>query len=250
MERSPLFWPLRAAASAFTGFESWPSVDDYDRAAGEEFPVRFREQPPRPRRRGRRGPVEITSLYEGRIHLEGWIPTRPASWHDFFNLLVWLSFPRAKRQLSARQAGTLAQWVTPGARGLPGRRTREQDGLAILDEGGMLLLVEEAAAPEIQAGLDARQGDAVADVIATGRAVALVFGHAVYEQLALGGPLVRAMTHTLSSTGPLPANAEARVALADQLLQAALRQPESFCDPASFRSLPVDERLLGGHVSA
>ncbi|EYF02537.1 DUF3025 domain-containing protein [Chondromyces apiculatus] len=249
MERSRLFWPVSAAAQAFSGFADWPSIEDYDRAVGAGLPVAIREQPPRPkRRRGReREVIEVSGLYEGRIHLEGWLPTRPRSWHDFFNLLVWASFPRAKRQLSARQAATLAQWVAPGVRELPGRRTREQDGLAILDEGGLLLLVEAGAAGEVREGLAGRAAGPVAEAIGAGRAVALLFGHAVYEQIARGGPPVRAMTEVLEVAGALPREAQARVALADARLHEVLEDPESFCRPETFRSLPVEEGvLLGG----
>src|SRR5690606_22838839 len=95
---------------------AWPEVEDYGRALGDGFPVRFGEQPPKPRRRrGRRGPVEIAALYEGSIHLRGVVPTRPRCWHDLFNMLVWATFPTAKRALSARQARALATWVSPGA---------------------------------------------------------------------------------------------------------------------------------------
>jgi hypothetical protein len=31
--------------------------------------------------------------YEMRIWARGEVETRPANWHDFFNALVWLSFP-------------------------------------------------------------------------------------------------------------------------------------------------------------
>lgn len=249
--KSPLFWPIRAAAAPFAGLADWPSIDDYNRAAGEGFTVRFREQPPRPRRRGRRGRevIEVASLYEGRIHLEGWVPTRPRSWHDLFNMLVWVSFPRAKRQLSARQARALGEWVKPGARALPGRRTREQDGLAILDEGGLLLLAEEALAPALRAALGERRAEPAAEAIRAGRAAALLFGHAVYEQIALGGPPVRAMTHLLEHAGPLPTEDAARIALADARLCAELEEPTSFCAPEAFRSLPVDERLLAHGVA-
>ena len=248
--RSPLFWPIRAAAAPLAALPAWPEVEDYDRFLGDAFPVRFREQPPKPRRRrDRRGPVDIAALYEGRIHREGVVPTRPRSWHDLFNMLVWATFPRAKRALSARQARALEAWIAPGARALPGRRTREQDGLAILDEGGLLLLAEHAIAPALHRALEDRRAGPVGDAIRAGRAAALLFGHAVYEQIALGGPPVRAMTCLLTCEDALPPAPDERVALADARLADALADLTTFCDPEAFRSLPVDEALLAGEVA-
>ena len=40
--------------------------------------------------------------YEERIYWLGEIETRPGNWHDAFNALVWLAFPRSKAALNAR----------------------------------------------------------------------------------------------------------------------------------------------------
>jgi len=245
-ERSPLFWPIRAAASPFSGFAAWPSVEEYNRALGEGFPVRFREQPPKPRRRrARRGPVDVSALYDARIHLEGWVPTRPESWHDFLNMLAWVAFPRAKAELHARQLRAMAARLDAAARTLPAARTREQDGLAILDEGGLLVLCEERWKPDLQDALEGRRPDAVREIVRAGGAAVLIFGHALYESLVQPGRAIHAMAHVLPCPAPLPEPA-ASVALADALLCGALADPESFSRPERFRSLPLDERVLCG----
>jgi hypothetical protein len=40
-------------------------------------------------------------VYECRIWETGEVETRPDNWHDFFNALVWLSFPQTKIAVSA-----------------------------------------------------------------------------------------------------------------------------------------------------
>jgi len=45
--------------------------------------------------------------YEEFIGATGGVPTRD-NLHDFFNALVWLTFPRIKRQLNALQAAQIA----------------------------------------------------------------------------------------------------------------------------------------------
>ena len=46
--------------------------------------------------------------YEARIAMHGEGRNPPDNWHDWFNALVWLGFPRPKAALSARHAAELA----------------------------------------------------------------------------------------------------------------------------------------------
>jgi hypothetical protein len=128
-------------------------------------PVRFVASPPRvrPRRGRRREAIVVRDLYDARITLDRVVPTRPDSWHDLMNALVWGTFPRAKLALHARQHRAIAERIAPDARTLPPTRTRELDALALLDEGGVILPWGDASRP-------------------------VVFGHAIYESLALGIP--------------------------------------------------------------
>ena len=153
---SRLYWPLVPAASAFASYAAWPPVSAYDEALAPRAGVHFRVQPPKPRRAKRRGPVDPSSLYDARIAAEGWVPTRTASWHDFFNALVWATFPKSKRVFHERQQKAVAARIGPTSKSLPDRRTREQDGLAILDEGSLLLLAAEERYAALASALSAR----------------------------------------------------------------------------------------------
>jgi len=130
----------------------------------DAFPGVFEGSPPvrfvraTRRRRHRTSPVDPRALYDGRVTLAHEVPTRPRCWHDLMNALVWGTFPRAKLALHARQHRAIAARVDPLACRLPPTRTPELDALALFDEGGVLLL--------------------------GGKTV--VFGHAIYESLALG----------------------------------------------------------------
>jgi hypothetical protein len=55
------------------------------------------------------------------------------------NGLVWATFPRAKRALHARQHRALAARVAERTERLPQTRSREQDALALFDEGGLVV---------------------------------------------------------------------------------------------------------------
>jgi hypothetical protein len=189
------FWALAPAARLFAAHRQWPSVTEIDALLAPLAGVRFVAARPRPRRQGR--PV-VERGYDERICEDGVVPTRARNWHDFFNALVWATFPRAKRALHRRQHRAAGEGR--------GRRTREQDCLAMLDEGGVVVLQHGA------------------------RSVDVVYGHAVYEQLARRGPPVRAMAHVVACDG-VPADEGGRVAAADLGLTAALERPGSFLDP-------------------
>ncbi|MDI1483318.1 DUF3025 domain-containing protein [Polyangium sp. y55x31] len=245
--KSSLFWPIRDMAMRFEGALAWPPVEALDEALSEAAGVHFRLQPPRPRRRGRRRLVDPSSLYDARIHLEGWVPTRAASWHDFLNALVWATFPASKRALHARQHRAISARLGDTPRVLPDRRTREQDGLALLDEGSLLVLAVESRAPVIAAALEARDVSAVQNEISAGDAVALVFGHALYESLLPDErPSIWAMVALLPCPGPLPTARGACIRLADTLLAERITTPGTFAQPETFRSLPLDEAVLCG----
>jgi hypothetical protein len=244
--KSPLFWPLRPHAAAFEGWSDFPPVEAIDAALAALAGTHFRLQPPRKgRRRRRAGPVDPAALYDARIHLEGWVPTRPSNWHDLLNALVWAAFPRAKKALHGRQHQAIAARLRDGAAALPGRRTRELDGLALLDEGGIALLASASRAEALALALDARDVDAVKRLIQSGEAAAVLFGHALYESLLEApGPTIWAMAALLPCPLALPSDGAARVALADERLASALAAPASFTHPELFRSVPVDASVL------
>jgi hypothetical protein len=233
--RHPLAWPIAQAARRLAALDAWPEVEQYG-ALLESAPVRFEVQPPRPR--GRRRLREVRPGYDARICEEGVVPTRRHSWHDLFNALVWSTFPRTKAALHRRQLRAQRSAADSA------RRTREQDALALLDEGGVAMLCEAPALDALRTALDARDAVAVADLVATGRALGVVCGHAVLEHLALDGPAVRALVHPIACDA-VPAAAPACVALADLGLATALEDMQSFLDAGEMRSLPVQGELLG-----
>ena len=176
-------------------------MEAYERAFPEAAsrPVRFEPAGP-PRGRRRAGPVDTRRLYDARITRDRTVPTRARSWHDFLNALVWATFPRSKLALHERQHRALVERIPEGAATLPGTRSREHDTLALLDEGGVVLL----------------------DDGGTARATVL-FGHALYEGLVLGrGPMTAC--GLVVPVKAMPGEARERVALADAALTEYLQR--------------------------
>jgi hypothetical protein len=125
--------------------------------------------------------VEQTDLpagiaYEAFISATGSIPTRD-NLHDFFNALVWLTWPCVKRQLNALQAKEIAQSADIATRG------KLRDAATIFDENAALLVTRDLKL------IKALQAHEWHDVFWVRRAAfardceLYLFGHALMEKL-------------------------------------------------------------------
>jgi hypothetical protein len=213
--RSPLFWPLAHAAGALAGEgagQAFPQPEVIDAALGTRAGVRFERQ--RPVSRRRRGPRDPSSMYDARIKA-GCVPTRPGSWHDLMNALVWATFPAAKRALHDRQHGL----VVPAAPGESARRPRELDTLALLDEGGLVVVAEKAFEDETD----------LAGALERHEATAIVFGHAIYEGIVVGREMP--VASVVCVMGDPRAPHDALLARADQALAAVIGDRSRLLEP-------------------
>ena len=158
--------------------------------SGCGIPLKVLEQSPLPRRsRSAQEDRGWEGNYQLRLFLRGEIFTRPQSWHDLFNLLVHIQFPKSKAVLNARHFWCLDEsgvfpWKTrPG-----GNRSAEQDVLTHLDEGGVVVVSECLELVEL---IKQRKWH---EVFWTRRQEVLqkmkffVFGHALYEDVLKGHP--------------------------------------------------------------
>lgn len=75
--------------------------------------------------------------YEQRLYAQGELEFRERNWHDLFNVLVWLTFPRAKAALNARHHAALPA-------GQAGGRGPVRDALTLFDESGVIVLSADA----------------------------------------------------------------------------------------------------------
>jgi hypothetical protein len=132
------------------------------------------------------------TAYEEFIGATGQVPTRD-NLHDFFNGLVWQTFPLVKRQLNALQAAQIAQAGIGKSRG-PAR-----DAATIFDENAALLLVRDDSAGH--ALVDALRAHGWLSALFDQRALfgndvrVCLFGHALMEKLV--APRKAITAHTL-----------------------------------------------------
>jgi hypothetical protein len=81
--------------------------------------------------------TRFEARYEPRAYLKGELQVRENDWHDLFNLLVWLTFPRAKAALNARH------YQSQQARAGQVNRGASQDALTLVDESGVIVAASD-----------------------------------------------------------------------------------------------------------
>lgn len=117
--------------------------------------------------------AEDAANYEKSIFDTGRVPTREGSWHDFFNALVWLRFPKTKAALNHRHVRHLREDAPRGPL---------RDAATQFDECGVVVLSLDR---QVNALLDAQAWvEALWDRRAALRGTRfLVFGHASLDVL-------------------------------------------------------------------
>ncbi len=114
--------------------------------------------------------------YEKRVFAYGKVLTRDRDWHDLFNALVWITFPRTKavinrhhyREMQSREGGE-----TRGA---------VRDALTLFDESGVIVASVDAGLSELLTGFQWKElfWKRREDVVRGMRFH--LFGHALYEK--------------------------------------------------------------------
>ena len=235
-DESPWYAPIASYLARFDELGRFPSPDELsalyaEHAGAHELPLlRFVAAPKTKPKRQKRLPIDPSALYEGRVIVHGEVPTRLCDWHDLFNALAFVRFPRAKRALHARQYQILSARLTPFSTRLPNARTREQDALTLFDEGGICV----AAPPELAAQLDAADDDTLGAELARDTIRVVPFGHALYEHMAASLPVPLGTVFVLPLARPL-LHGPLLLDEVDRALSVALADPSLFTLPSTAR---------------
>ena len=230
--RSPLFAPLETAIARLPK-DRWPAYEDLTAAASgivtaQGMPLRFvspREHTDRERR-----------YYELRIAETGEVETRVENWHDLFNALAWITYPKAKAAINAQHAAMLREGGEAEAR----RRSPERDALTLFDEGGVAVASTSPELMRLIVDFEWKQlfWSRRAELAAKMRFVG--FGHAMYEQalepyIGMVAKTVFVPVGELFFMLPL----ESQVAQVDALLAAHFANRARFQSPKMMAPMPV-----------
>ena len=174
--------------------------------------------------------------YERHIAATGEVPTRPENWHDVFNALCWIAWPRTKGRINAQHVAILEE------RGAEEERHRgpERDALTLFDECGIVVAASDPALLrhirefEWKTLFWERRDAAQAGL------TFLAFGHATLEQAL--APYIGMVSKTVFvPVDPLfhMLPVEVQVPRADELAARFFESRLRFASPKSLAPLPV-----------
>ena len=168
--------------------------------------------------------------YEKHIFETGQISTRPESWHDLFNALVWCRLPALKAAMNATHYRCLEEESG-------GRRGAQRDALTLLDESGVIVTGSHAGVLEALVARDWRRAFVGCRAAWAGEIQVLVCGHAILEKFLSPYKALTAHALYLHSSGPKPI-AEIDALLADALLSGELLSATGDLSPLPLMGIP------------
>ena len=178
----------------------------------------------------------LEPAYEARAWRDGEILTRPGSWHDTYNAMAWLAWPKSKRTLNDLHHQSMGHAPPEAASG----RGTARDVLTLFDEDG---LVVACALPELAAMLREFRWKELfwhrrEDVMASMRFH--VFGHALADKLRapFRGLTAKALIFAVEPD-ELRLPVRGQVARLDARLANHFRQSPSLASTRVFSPLPV-----------
>ncbi len=219
----PLYWPL---ARWLAQLSPQPDAEAVAALAaqnpvltGSGKPVRFV------------APQSDGMAYECRVWECGEVETRRDNWHDWFNALVWLSFPQTKNAITAAHVAAMQPQGE--------LRGRIRDALTHFDECGIVVLSDKPDLLELlrefrwQELFVERRGEVRRHMCF------MVFGHATYESLLAPFRGLTAKAVLLDcSAQELLLPVEPLIAAVDCRL-AAIFRTERYTRPRDFQPLPL-----------
>lgn len=231
---SALFDPLRAVAEPLAACAGWPSLAQLQQLGAASAwvngkPLRFVPQCLKPQR--------LEEEYEPRIFLTSEVQTRSENWHDLFNALVWLAFPKAKAAINARHyAEIMRERESAGGK----LRGKLRDRLTQFDESGVVILCADAELARLLADHHWQRlfWDKREQVEKAMRF--LVFGHSLYEKSLQPYPGMTGKGLVFQvGAGMLQQPLQEVVASADGLLAGMLLDPLRFGTTTRLQPLPL-----------
>jgi hypothetical protein len=230
--RGPVFAPI-APALARLDPHRWPNHAELTALAGgvvtsRGIPVRF--VAPRAQRE------EARPYYERHVAETGEVETRAANWHDLFNALAWVAFPKAKAAINAQHAAMLAEGGEVEAR----RRSPERDALTLFDEGGVVVAATSPALLRLIVDFEWKELFWRRRAELAQKVRFLAFGHSLLEKMLdpFAGIVAKTVFVPVSDFFMmLPP--ESQVAEADALLAAHFGSRPRFASPRLMAPMPV-----------
>jgi len=124
---SPIIRQLSNITRYYSTYTSWPKITDYQSL----FKLKNVGITPV----SQSGHVEIfEDQYEPRVYLKKELQTRTENWHDFFNAMIWMSFPQTKKTLNS------LHYKTASNRDVGTNRSTLENRITQFDECGAIIV--------------------------------------------------------------------------------------------------------------
>jgi hypothetical protein len=237
---APIFAPLRRVIDRLPR-DRWPSHDDLSQeargiATSRGMPLRFvppREDAGSRPRGGHPPPDRERRYYELQIAATGDVETRAENWHDLFNALAWITYPRAKATINAQHVAILEERGAAEAR----QRGPERDALTLFDEGGVAVVSSDPQLFQLISDFEwkALFWNRRPDLERHMRFLA--FGHALFETM-LDPHLGMVAKTVFLPVGALPSE-EQLTGLVDGMLASHFSERTRFASPKRMAPMPV-----------
>lgn len=147
INKSAFFAPILPIYQKLGVVNHWPTISRYQHLL---------QQCPQPICNAHNQPIQFieqdasnnASLsYEAQIYQHGTIPTRLESWHDFFQVLVWCTFPKTKSTLNALHYS--AEQDRLGTNPNNKQRSKIENFLTLFDECGAIIVYSDPSLFEL-----------------------------------------------------------------------------------------------------
>ncbi len=230
----PAFAPLHPTLEHLAGSQ-FPSLQDWNRLL-ESYPgicvqsgklLSFVAQ--------EQGKLGFESQYEPRCYLSGEVQTRENNWHDLFNALVWLAFPKAKTAINTRHYQALKS-VHDGH----SQRGKVRDMATLLDESGVIVACAKTELAELLRGFKWKELFWQHRAQLQGAMDFYMFGHGLYEKalhpyVGMTGQGLVVMVEPEFFSWPL----SERLAWLDQCVAGYLDDPEHCRSTRELHPVPL-----------
>lgn len=142
IDSSPLYSIFEHLKRPIAEMQRWPALSELNRLRiGQGQSIQTRSGKEISFVPAITGKQPLEQKYEAKIFLTGEVQTRTNNWHDFFNALVWLVFPRAKSILN--QLHYQMQCLEAERQMM--HRGALRDAATLFDESGVIVVCTEQA---------------------------------------------------------------------------------------------------------
>jgi hypothetical protein len=172
-----LFKDLSSVATWFKDFTDWPALNDYNTLLRSEAgdihslsgaSLGFVAQAEKPR--------QLHDSYEARIYLKGEIQTRLQNWHDFFQVMVWSSYPRTKQLINQLHYKALSN------RAIANKRSTVENSLTLFDECGAIIVSSDSGLLKLLVNFEWNELFLTHREAFNRNIKCFIFGHALFEK--------------------------------------------------------------------